>query len=77
MANMFWGADEFNQDIGDWDVKNLDNKYGLYGIFYQAKSFNQDLSNWCVAQFSSEPGRFSNFSPLVNSNKPKWGTCPD
>jgi surface protein len=74
MSNMFWGADEFNQDIGDWDVKLTTS---LYGIFYQAKSFNQDLSNWCVTQFNSEPGRFSTFSPLLNSNKPKWGTCPD
>ena len=73
MGSMFWGADQFNQDIGGWDVSNLDNQYGLYGMFYQAKSFNQDLTKWCVAKFSSEPGSFSNFSPLVYSNKPKWG----
>jgi len=73
MGSMFWGADQFNQDIGGWDVSNLDNQYGLYGMFYQAKSFNQDLTKWCVAKFSSQPGRFSTFSPLVYSNKPKWG----
>jgi hypothetical protein len=45
-------------------------------MFYDAPSFNQDISNWCVANIGSEPYNFSIISPLSESNKPIWGTCP-
>jgi hypothetical protein len=45
-------------------------------MFFYAYSFNQDISSWCVTNIDSEPGRFSIESPLSESNKPIWGTCP-
>jgi hypothetical protein len=45
-------------------------------MFGQATSFNQDISSWCVTNIDSEPTDFSTNSPLTESNKPVWGTCP-
>jgi len=45
-------------------------------MFYRAYDFNQDISNWCVTNITSEPPFFSYNSPLTESNKPVWGTCP-
>ena len=39
-------------------------------------SFNQDISSWCVINIASEPTDFSTDSPLSETNKPVWGTCP-
>ena len=44
-------------------------------MFYFANAFNQDLSSWCVTNISDEPSGFSTNSPLIESNKPIWGTC--
>ena len=73
MSYMFNGAASFNQKIGGWNtskVTNMDN------MFTKATTFNQDLSLWCVLEISSEPTFFSTNSPLENTNKPVWGTCP-
>jgi len=50
----------------------------MHYMFANAESFNQDLSSWCVSgvNFVSEPVNFSSNSPLIESNKPVWGTCP-
>ena len=41
----FWGATDFNQDIGNWNTRALtDLEYGFAG----AKSFNQDISTKTV-----------------------------
>jgi plastocyanin len=45
-------------------------------MFLAAVSFNQDLSSWCVTNITSEPENFSTRSPLEESYKPVWGTCP-
>ena len=37
---------------------------------------DQNISSWCVTNFVSEPAFFSSGSPLSESNKPIWGTCP-
>jgi len=45
-------------------------------MFRDAFLFNQDISSWCVTNIGSEPTEFSIGSPLTESNKPIWGTCP-
>ncbi len=74
MFRMFNNAGSFNQPIGDWDVSNVTN---MNWMFLNASSFNQDLTFWCVENIPEEPIDFSVSSPLVQENKPVWGTCPD
>jgi hypothetical protein len=47
----------------------------MSSMFEEASSFNQDISSWCVTNIASEPTDFSTDSPLIESNKPIWGTC--
>jgi len=54
-------------------VSNVTN---MKEMFFGATSFNQDISSWCVTNLPSEPSQFSLDSPLSESNKPIWGTCP-
>ncbi len=67
----------FNGDISAWDVSNVSNVTNMDRMFERASAFNQDLSNWCVTNITSKPNNFSNSSPLIEANKPIWGTCPD
>ena len=73
MDKMFFYAESFNRDISGWNTSNV---IDMSSMFDNATSFNQDISSWCVTNFSSEPSRFSADSPLEQSNKPVWGTCP-
>jgi len=45
-------------------------------MFTYASAFNQDISGWCVTNIGLEPTEFGLNSPLTQSNKPIWGTCP-
>ena len=70
---MFQQSFTFNKDVGNWDTFNVTN---MELMFDDAYNFNQDLSGWCVSKINTEPLNFSAFSPLAQSNKPIWGTCP-
>jgi surface protein len=63
----------FIKTNGAWEVRSV---IAMELMFYNAQSFNQDISEWCVTNISSKPSQFSFNSPLSESNKPIWGTCP-
>jgi hypothetical protein len=47
MQGVFYKARSFNQDIGDWDVSNVDD---MRAMFSGASSFDQDLGDWDVSR---------------------------
>lgn len=61
MSELFSGAENFNEPIGNWDVSNVTD---MTGMFRDATSFNQSLDNWVVENVRSCDG--------FNDNTPKW-----
>ncbi len=70
MRRMFWGADEFNQDIGDWDTGNVNT---MRGMFKGASSFNQDIGGWDVSSVTDMALMFSD-AQSFNQDISDWNT---
>ena len=63
MSYMF-SHSEFNQDISNWNIKNVTNMdYMFYG-----SHFNQDISNWNIKNVTNMDGMFK-YCPAI---KPWW-----
>ena len=50
MENMFYLSTSFNQDIGIWNVSNVET---MFAMFNGATSFNQPLDNWDVSNVTN------------------------
>lgn len=55
MFNLFAGNEDFNQNIGNWDVSNVQN---MSFMFSGALAFNQDISKWDVSNVIEMAGMF-------------------
>ena len=70
MAEMFWAATDFNQNINSWDVSNVES---MKDMFWAALNFNQPLNSWNVSKVKDMSWMFSE---AENFNQPldKWDT---
>merc|ERR1719161_3038508 len=50
MSHMFSSASTFNQDISQWDVRQVTN---FDYMFFHAVSFNQDIQSWDISSSAS------------------------
>ena len=69
MAGMFDGATAMNQDIGHWNVSNVQNLDGMF----RNTPFNQDISSWNVSNVSVFAFMFDGASAF-NQDLSAWGT---
>lgn len=58
MNSFFYGMDDFNQDIGSWDVSNVTD---MSWMFSEAASFNRDIGFWDVSNVTDMNGMFAGF----------------
>ena len=49
MEEMFFGAEAFNQPIGDWDVSNVSNMNRMF----EGTPFNQPIGDWDVSNVTT------------------------
>ena len=55
MSELFKDTNNFNQNIGSWDVSNVTN---MKGMFYYATKFNQSIENWNVSNVTDMQDMF-------------------
>ncbi len=68
MADMFHGANAFNQDISGWDVSNVEN---MKGMFDKAELFNANIGTWNVSSVSNMANMFAG-AESFNQNIGNW-----
>jgi surface protein len=75
MQQMFYGAPNFNQPIGSWNISNVTTILAMLGIFYGpiTGSFNQPLNNWNTSKVTDMGYVFAGQSNF-NQNIGSWNT---
>ncbi len=68
LKGMFQDAENFNDDIGHWDVSDVTN---MSEMFAGADAFNGDLSGWNVSSVTNMSGMFAG-AELFNGNLSTW-----
>jgi surface protein len=56
MSFMFYKSSSFNQDISNWDVKNVTDMKGMFSRAYSFKG--NDISKWNVKNVRDMEGMF-------------------
>ena len=57
MAGMFYNASTFNQNISNWNTRNVIDMSDMFG---EARAFNQDISKWDTSEVLHMPCMFWN-----------------
>jgi gliding motility-associated-like protein len=68
MYIMFFGATNFNKDIGSWDTGNVTNMQSMFG---RATSFNQNIGSWNTSSATTMYGMFDEATSF-NQNISNW-----
>ncbi|KAF3978660.1 MAG: BspA family leucine-rich repeat surface protein, partial [Methylococcales symbiont of Iophon sp. n. MRB-2018] len=71
MSSMFDSTDNFNQDIGGWNVASVTN---MTFMFSEASAFNQDISGWNVASVMDMSNMFDSASAF-NQDIGSWNVA--
>ena len=69
---MFFDAFQFNQNIGGWDVGNVEN---MWGMFFNASQFNQNIGGWNVGKVTNMSSMFG-LAAAFNQNLENWAVSP-
>ena len=68
MWGMFRHASKFNEDIGDWNVSNVER---MGTLFEHTDEFNQDISRWDVSNVSNMEWMFAS-ATAFNQDISRW-----
>ncbi|EOH2348735.1 BspA family leucine-rich repeat surface protein [Campylobacter jejuni] len=55
MEGMFWGCENFNQDISAWNTSSVEN---MSCMFLGCRNFNQPFNGWDVRNVEYRYGMF-------------------